>query len=442
MNQTPHLALDRARERLREAEADRRDPRRRGLFWDAEAWDKIFKQIIELEGNRDRSLQQQIEQARKAGQIDHVQTLLREYDNWIGTDVAWYKARETELRVLRERWDTDHAVEPLEIDQLARHYAQIAYRLRERRVVQGKIAIEILEDRRRQSGAPIVKWPAYWNRLRMEFRAQDAAYRQAYAEPIPPAFNKERLRWCMEIRNRQRATAASKLGRSRNFDRAGLDSAMELVSKQIVDLQPAPPGKLDLAAWASIAVVVAIIFGAVLAFRSMGSNDPDAPNLTDNTAKSTVMPATATSAGSAPVPGLVAAPADARTLDQQGIALLKQARCDQAIELFQQAAAADPSWYQPLNDMAFCLYEQGKLDQAIEQWRMALDRSGQNSPDANAGLGMALYASGRSEEGLRYYQRAIALNDGYRNENTLRSTFSWSDKAIADSRPLREQLTR
>lgn len=134
-------------------------------------------------------------------------------------------------------------------------------------------------------------------------------------------------------------------------------------------------------------------------------------------------------------------PADAQTLDQQGIGLLRQARCDEAIELFQLAAAADPSWYQPLNDMAFCLYEQGKVNQAIEQWQAALALH-KFSADANAGLGMALYVAGSRAEGLEYYRNAIDLKADYRNENILRSTYAWSDKAIADSQPLRAQLGR
>ena len=92
--------------------------------------------------------------------------------------------------------------------------------------------------------------------------------------------------------------------------------------------------------------------------------------------------------------------------------------------------------------MAFCFYELGQHDEAIAQWRAALTLSNQNSPDANAGLGMALYVAGSRDEGFRYYQRASALNEDYRDESLLRSKYLWGDKAIADSRPLREQLTR
>jgi tetratricopeptide (TPR) repeat protein len=435
MNQKPPSALDLAREQLHEADEDRRNPRRRGLFWDAETWDKIFERITELEDNRDQDLQQQIDQMRKAGQIGHIQALLRKYDTWIAADVAWYKAREAALRVLRERWETDHSVEPLEIDQLARHYAQIAYRLCERRVVHGKSAIEILEDRRQQSGAPIAKWPAYWNRLTMAFRAQDAAYWQVHGKPIPPSFNKERLRWCVAIRNRQRTTKASKLGRARNFDRAGLDTAMALVDQQIAQLHPPPAHKLDIRSMAIIAGIIVFVVIAFSALGRFGSKSTDALRPTTSAAEATALPRRD------PAVAMAQPPTDARSLDSQGIELMRQARYDQALKLFQQEAAANPNSYVPQNNIAFCLYELGLADQAIAQWRAALELSNQNSPDANAGLGMALYyVDGRSEEGLRYYQRAIALNEDYRNEDRMRREHMWGDKAIAASRPLRDQL--
>lgn len=435
MNQKSPSALDRAREQLREADEDRRNPRRRGLFWNAESWDKIFEEINRQEDERDESLQQQIEQARKARQTNQILRLLREHDNSIGADVTWYKAREAELRVLRERWETDHSVEPLEIDQLAHHYARIAYRLSERRVMQGKSAIEILEERRQESGAPISSWPAYWNRLTMAFRAQDAAYWQAHAKPIPASFNKARMRWCMEIRSRQRATAASRLGRARNFDRAGLDTAMALVNKQIADLQPPLVRKLDIR---SLAIIAGIVVFAVIAFSTLsriGSKNSNASRPTAGVAEGATLPSPE------PLVAVAVAPNDARTLEQRGVELLKQKHYDEALKLFQQEAEANPNSDVLHNNMAVCLYEIGQADQAIAQWRAALNISEQNSADANAGLGMALYyMAGHSEEGLRYYQRAMALDEDYRSEDKIRREHMWGDKAIGDSQPLREQL--
>jgi hypothetical protein len=56
MNQMPATSLEQVRADLRKAEANRSDPRRRGLFWNAKIWDEIFKKITGLEDNRDYNI--------------------------------------------------------------------------------------------------------------------------------------------------------------------------------------------------------------------------------------------------------------------------------------------------------------------------------------------------------------------------------------------------
>ncbi len=437
MNQMPATLLEQARADLHKAEANRSDPRRRGLFWNAKTWDETFKKITGLEDNRDYNIQQQLDQARKSGQIDRILTLLQHYYEHIDADAAWYKAHEDGMRDLRERWETYQVAEASALNQLASHSAQIAYRLRERRVVLGQIAIEILEEQRRQGQTP-GNWPGYWGRLRVAFRDQDAAYRQAYTSQIPQSFYNERRDWCLKLRRHQISTA-SRWGGWRSLDRTELNRAIALVDALINELQP-PPSRIDRGALVGIGAVVVIVFIAFLAFRNIGSSGSDVPQPTARAAQSIVAPPIGIQAFATPVPA--SAPLDPQTLNQQAIELMKQARYKEAIELFQQAAAANPNSYEPQNNMAFCFYELGQRDEAIEQWRAALNLSNQNSPDANAGLGMALYVAGSRDEGFRYYQRASALNEDYLDENLLRSKYFWSDKAIADSRPLREQLTR
>src|SRR5687768_10049663 len=128
MNQMPATLLEQARADLHKAEANRSDPRRRGLFWNAKTWDETFKKITGLEDNRDYNIQQQLDQARKSGQIDRILTLLQHYYEYIDADAAWYKAHEDGMRDLRERWETYQVAEASAINQLASHYAQIAYR--------------------------------------------------------------------------------------------------------------------------------------------------------------------------------------------------------------------------------------------------------------------------------------------------------------------------
>jgi Flp pilus assembly protein TadD len=178
-----------------------------------------------------------------------------------------------------------------------------------------------------------------------------------------------------------------------------------------------------------------VVFVITLISLSGGSGSIGRPTATP--AQLSALPTT-TSAEITPQSALSAAP-DARELEAQGADLIRQGRWEEAIPLFQRAAAADPSWHQPLSDLAFCLYELGWSEEAIAHWRAALALN-PSSQDANAGLGMALYQAGHQDEGLAAYRRAIELGGAYRDENWMRGERLWSDKAIGDSRALREQL--
>jgi tetratricopeptide (TPR) repeat protein len=92
--------------------------------------------------------------------------------------------------------------------------------------------------------------------------------------------------------------------------------------------------------------------------------------------------------------------------------------------------------YEPLNNMAFCLYELGHKDEAIARWQQALSIE-PNSPDANAGLGMALYMTRRQDDGITFYRNALRIKAEYADEQWLRAVALWSERAIADSQALR-----
>lgn len=130
---------------------------------------------------------------------------------------------------------------------------------------------------------------------------------------------------------------------------------------------------------------------------------------------------------------------DQHALNEEGKQLLKQGRWEEAIQRFQFAFDADPTAhdaYEPLNNMAFCLYELDRRDEALAKWQQALAIE-PNSPDANAGLGMLLYVTGRQSEGIGYYRKAVGLNANYTDETWLRSAALWSERAITDSREVR-----
>jgi tetratricopeptide (TPR) repeat protein len=426
MSATFPLDLAQYRENLREAEANRRDLRRRGLFWDAEDWQHTFNAIVSLEQDDDTEFQQHLDDARAARKLDKVLALQRQYFYAIEEDIGWYKARETELRVLRERWEVDQAVEATAVDELVSHHDQIVYRLRERRAQLWQIAIEILEERRSQGRVRWGTWSSYWDKLRAAFRAQDAAYRQAFAQQMPRSIYGKRLQWCYALRARQRATARA-LWNSRDFDREGLNAAAALVDELIDELRPARRRWFDIGAQAKLALVAVVI--GVFLFLVLNNGGANGRKLVQS-----VDSPRADLSG----PG-IDVPPDPRALDDEGLKLLQQGLYHDALRLFEQAAAADPSWHRPLNNMAFCLYELGLPDEAIAKWRAAINLNSAGQ-DAYAGLGMALYKAGRYDEALATYRRAIELGGNYLDEAWMRQERLWSDKAITDSRPLRVAL--
>ncbi|HEX5688753.1 MAG TPA: tetratricopeptide repeat protein, partial [Roseiflexaceae bacterium] len=251
----------------------------------------------------------------------------------------------------------------------------------------------------------------------------------AYGKPLSNHLRNERLRWCRELRARQRATARA-LGRNPKFDRPGLEASIALVDKLIEELQPTQQQPIP---WKLIAALVAIAVIAGVALALVRSATVSTATRASRTPIASVIQATAT----------VSRPAQraaAEALDARGIELLQQHQCSEAVDIFSQAARQDPSWYQPFSDKAFCLYELGYRDDAIAQWREAL-RLNRDSPDANAGLGMALYQAGEIAEGIQAYDKAMQdQNTDYRNEDWMRYQRFWSEQAIADSRPLREQI--
>lgn len=89
----------------------------------------------------------------------------------------------------------------------------------------------------------------------------------------------------------------------------------------------------------------------------------------------------------------------AANLIVRGSALQFAGACADAIPLYEQAIAADPSFSNVYALLGLCLYDQGRVDAAIARWQEALQRDPQ-SPDALAGLGTALYQQGQRDAGL------------------------------------------
>jgi len=83
-----------------------------------------------------------------------------------------------------------------------------------------------------------------------------------------------------------------------------------------------------------------------------------------------------------------------------------------ARETFERAVSLDPSSSRVRNNYAALLYAQGDFDAAYEQLtRVAADTEYESRPLAFQNLGLAAVASGRREEAIDAFQRALRLND-------------------------------
>lgn len=427
MNVAPSFDLQGAREHIRALETERRNPRRRSLFWDSDQWQGVFSTIVDFERTRDYDIRGRIDATRASTRAGEANRLLQQRYNSLEESIDWHKALLSSLRALRERWETDQAIDDVEAETLDRHISLVDYHLKERRVWLAQTALEVLEEQRRVRGRVGDHWIANWAKLRGAFRAYDAAYFQTFGQPPAPPSYTERLRWCRALRARQ-ADTARVARRLRNFDPEDLRPATIRVEALIAELSPQRRLPFDRAAIVGIGVVLVVfVTFFVVITRSADSRLVLSPTKIPPQGKGLATTTTPTVAVDQP---------DAVALNDRGMALLRENSCAKAVPLFRQAAQANPQWHEPLNNMAFCLYDLGQRDEAIAQWQAAIALLPE-SQDAHAGLGMALFQAGRTDEGIAEYRKAIELGGNYRDEAWIRRERFWSDKALADSQPLR-----
>jgi tetratricopeptide (TPR) repeat protein len=90
------------------------------------------------------------------------------------------------------------------------------------------------------------------------------------------------------------------------------------------------------------------------------------------------------------------------------VALTKQAKYEQAVEVGQKSLAANPASSSTLVNLAFSLAKTGKLQEAADTARKALDLE-PNSAIANATLGEALLADGKFDEAESSFGKALGI---------------------------------
>jgi tetratricopeptide (TPR) repeat protein len=408
------------RTQLWEYEHYRRDPRGRELYWSPQRWEELLDALIRREHTSDWRFRTEIADRRIGG--DGQATLEQQLDSAIQNDIRWYDDVRADLELLRVQWEQQGAADTGEYSVLFEHLTRIEQRLRERQVTLQQVALEKLERRRLAWGhLGAADWHTYWLLLQQAFDDERDHYERTYGYALPSSIIQQRLEWLEELQAAQH-TAAQLGSTSDTFDWQSYEAASATLASAVAAYRPAPPVAASDGAGAFIGVIVVIGLVAVLIFgvspsRNVSSDDSPEPAAEN----------------------MMSANSDANVAYEEGSALLRAGRCEEAIPAFDRAHHTDPGWYLPLNDKAFCLYDLGQVDKALSAWTLALERYPQ-SADAHAGLGMALYTMGNQEEGRRHYAQAVAINDGYRDPDWLKANRVWSDQAVTDSAPLREGL--
>jgi tetratricopeptide (TPR) repeat protein len=418
------IDISTAREKLLEQERLRPGPGQFSALWErGESWQQTFSELVGAERARDTLFEQLV---NAASGLEARRGRLQQWSSALQESQSWHDQLASTLRMHQQLWNVDEHGRSLAPNELFTHQAFIDLHTTACAARRAFVELEYLEYRRRGFGRiDENQWQVAWSEVLRAFRQQASRHQHWFDADLTEDLYAERLGWCVRLQRIQMTTQQS-WGDGHDVDQAGLRADAATVDRMVDSLRPGHVSNgSPLAAIVGVVVVLAIL-GFV--FGSAG-----------NTSSTTPTTKTAVVAEATPIQAAAAPAGDPGTLNEEGKELLKQGRCEEAIQRFQAAFDANPTAheaYEPLDNMAFCLYELGRTDEAIAKWQQALAIE-PNSPDANAGLGMALYVSGHQDDGIAYFRNALGLKAEYADENWLRTVALWSERAIADSRPLR-----
>lgn len=427
------IDINTAREKLLEQERLRPSPGQFSALWESgQSWQHAFDELVGAERARDTLFEQLIDAAQG---FEARRERLQKWSSELKERLAWYGQRRNMLGKHQQLWSVDEHGRSLAPNDLFTHQALLDIRIIACNIRRTLVELEYLEHRRRAyRGLDENIWQHAFAELQQTLRDQSSSYRQWYSEDLPERFYVERLRWCERLNGIQHETFEF-WGDHRDVDSAGLRADMSTLERLMDAWRPVQVRDgSSLPALMGIGLVIAVI----VAVASGSGPSTSKANVTPTPAQAEVN-ATRVQAAAMPAVDQPTVSGDQQALNEEGKQLLKQGRCDEAIVRFQAAFDANPTTheaYEPLNNMAFCLYELGRTDEAIAKWQQALAVE-PNSPDANAGMGMALYMSGWRDEGIASYRTALQLRAEYADEIWLRTVALWSERVISDSRELR-----
>jgi tetratricopeptide (TPR) repeat protein len=98
--------------------------------------------------------------------------------------------------------------------------------------------------------------------------------------------------------------------------------------------------------------------------------------------------------------------------NNQGVALVRQGRLQEAIEQYERALGIEPDYAEARNNLGVALMRRGRLQEAIEQYEQAL-RLKSDDAEAHNNLGVALVRQGRLQEAIEQYERALIIEPDY-----------------------------
>ena len=104
----------------------------------------------------------------------------------------------------------------------------------------------------------------------------------------------------------------------------------------------------------------------------------------------------------------------------------------QAIGEYQKAVDLDQKFWPAINNIGLVQYEIGKVKDAIRSWEAAIEiNDGESEPQL--ALASALYAQGKTDQGLALAAQALKLDSRYSEIEFLRENL-WGDRLIADTK--------
>lgn len=235
---TSTLNIEAERDQIRQLEAVRDDPRRRGIQWNAGLWERTLRRLIACEAARDANYQQRIDEAQDDSQDQRYVELALE--SAVAADIHWYEQLAARHAALAERWQADAPVSRDALAELVEHQVHVTARLLALQVRLRQLGIEAQERQRRATGRLADGgWAQSWAALDAAFRRQDRFYgqladeralqgasaadqqalqrRRMLARETHATITAQRLAWCRQVRAFQRATQGS----STALDRAG-----------------------------------------------------------------------------------------------------------------------------------------------------------------------------------------------------------------------------